>query len=98
MFLLLAGGATADDEAACVHRISIVDMRFRPASLEVQLGDLVEWTNSDLVAHTATAVDGAFDTGTLESGQSKRVVVARKGTFPYACRYHTSMKGTLTVR
>jgi plastocyanin/mono/diheme cytochrome c family protein len=88
-----AGGADAH-----VHRIAIANLKFDPPSLEVQAGDVVVWTNTDFVAHTATADDGTFDTGTMEADGSKRVVLAKKGTFPYACRFHPTMKGTLMVR
>jgi plastocyanin len=103
---LMAGAAVAlagavveeKDQAAHVHRVAISNLKFDPRSLEAQAGDVVVWTNNDFVAHSATADDGTFDTGTLEGGQSKRVVAVKKGIFPYHCRYHTTMKGTLTVR
>jgi plastocyanin len=81
-----------------VHHVAISGLKFDPPALEVQAGDAVEWKNDDFVAHTATAEDGAFDTGKMEEGQSKRVVLSTKGTFPYSCRFHVTMHGTLTVR
>ena len=90
-----AAGGVADTH---VHRIAIANLKFDPPTLEVQAGDVVVWTNTDFVAHSATADDGTFDTGTMQADGSKRVVLAKKGTFPYACRFHPTMKGTLTVR
>ncbi len=81
-----------------VHEVSISDFKFVPATLEVHLGDVVEWKNTDLVAHTATADDRTFDTGRIDGGGAKRLVVGREGRFPYYCRYHPEMKGTLIVR
>jgi plastocyanin/mono/diheme cytochrome c family protein len=81
-----------------VHKVTISDSKFDPPSLEVRQGDVVVWTNTDFIAHTATADDHAFDTGKLEDGQSKRIVAKKKGTFPYACRYHMTMRGTLIVK
>jgi plastocyanin len=80
------------------QRVSMSGMKFDPANLEVKAGATVEWVNGDFVSHTATAADGAFDTGEIQAGQSKRVVMGKAGSFPYACRFHPSMKGTITVR
>ena len=80
-----------------MHRVSIHDMKFEPATLDVPAGDVVIWTNTDFVPHTATATDRGFDTGKLEGGESKRVVFTKKGAFGYFCRFHIAMKGSLTV-
>jgi plastocyanin len=81
-----------------VHHVTISGLKFDPPALEIQAGDAVEWKNSDFVAHTATADDGAFDTGKMTEGQTKRVALANKGTFPYSCRFHAAMHGTIIVR
>jgi plastocyanin/mono/diheme cytochrome c family protein len=93
-----AAAEAPPDAGARVHEVSIAGFKFVPATLEVQEGDVVEWKNADLVAHTATADDESFDTGRLDGGQAKRVVVRKKGRFPYTCAYHMGMKGTLVVR
>ena len=81
-----------------VHHINIQHMMFEPAAVSVRKGDVIEWRNADIVAHTATSKQKAFDTGSLERGQSKRVVVSKRGTFPYSCRFHLTMSGTVIVR
>ena len=82
-----------------VHRVSVSEFKFAPASLEVHVGDVVEWKNGDFVAHTATADDQkSFDTGRIDAGETKRVVAKAKGRFPYFCRYHAAMKGVLVVQ
>jgi plastocyanin/mono/diheme cytochrome c family protein len=81
-----------------VHTIRITGFEFVPATAEVNAGDVVEWKNEDLVAHTATAVDHAFDTGEIDGGESKRVTVRSKGRLGYTCRYHPEMKGMLDAR
>ncbi len=100
-------GAGAEDGGAApaapaepghhVRQVSISDFKFEPATLEVHVGDVVEWRNKDFTAHTATAADHSFDTGRLDAGQAKRVVARKKGRFPYFCRYHAAMKATLVV-
>jgi plastocyanin len=79
-------------------KISITNSKFDPPSVEVHVGDQVEWSNTDFIAHTATANDKSFDTGKIEGGATKQIVAKKKGTFPYFCRYHNGMTGTLTVR
>jgi plastocyanin len=85
------------DAGQRVHHVSISGFKFTPAALEVHVGDAVEWKNEDFAAHTATADDRSFDTGKLEAGATKRVVVQKKGRFPYFCKYHLAMKGQLVV-
>jgi len=81
-----------------VHRVSISNFTFTPPALEVHVGDVIEWKNSDFVDHTATADDRDFDTGRVQAGEATRVVAKKKGRFPYYCRYHIVMKGTLIVQ
>jgi plastocyanin len=90
--------AAAAKPSEHTHEVSITGFKFVPQSLVVAPGDTVIWTNHDFVAHTATAADKSFDTGKLEAGQSKRIVVEKKGTFSYSCRFHSRMTGTLTVQ
>ncbi|HZZ85593.1 MAG TPA: c-type cytochrome [Anaeromyxobacteraceae bacterium] len=94
------GGAappTAAPGGSHVHQVSISGFQFKPQTLEVHAGDVIEWKNADFTAHTATADDRRFDTGDLPAGASGRVVLKQKGRFPYFCRYHVSMKGVVVV-
>jgi plastocyanin len=77
--------------------ITIVNYAYHPANLTVKAGTTITVINRDMTAHTLTANDGAFDTGTLMPEQSKRLVLRRVGTFPYHCLYHAFMTGTLKV-
>jgi plastocyanin len=91
----LAGGtALAADQAVAISGFS-----FSPASVTVNVGDTVTWTNSDAQAHTATADDASWDTGTIGgSGGTGAVTFATAGTFPYHCDIHPQMTGTVTVQ
>lgn len=81
-----------------VHHVRITGFKFDPPSIEVKVGDVVEWKNEDFVAHTATADDHSFDTGRIDAGETKRVTITRAGAAPYFCRYHLAMRGTVTAR
>jgi plastocyanin len=92
------GRAAAPGPGSHLHTVQITGFEFAPATLEVHVGDVVEWKNADPVAHTATAGDHTFDTGQIDGGAASRVVARGKGRFAYSCRYHPEMKGTLVVQ
>ena len=70
---------------------------FEPAKLTVKAGTEITFTNMDQTAHTATAINQTFDTGTIQPGKSKTIVVKKAGTYAYHCLFHAFMTATLTV-
>lgn len=77
--------------------VTIKDFKFGPATLNVKHGAKVTVTNSDSTTHTATADDGAFDTGDLDPGSSKTITLSKAGRYAYHCQIHSFMKGTIVV-
>jgi hypothetical protein len=77
--------------------VTIKNFAFAPTTSTVHVGDTITWTNQDQVAHTATASDGSFDTGSISQGKSGSHTFTKAGTIPYICSIHPSMKGTVTV-
>lgn len=77
--------------------LTIKDFAFSPDPLEVPKGTVVKVTNNDDAAHTATADDGAFDTGTLAQGESKEITLSKAGDFAFHCSIHDYMKGVIRV-
>src|SRR5438270_4495344 len=49
--------------------VLIQGFKFQPADLTVNVGDSVEFTNSDIVPHNAVSA-GKFESGKLHTGQS----------------------------
>jgi plastocyanin len=95
--------AAAPPPAKRVDRVEIKDFNYVPAATTVPAGTTITFTNRDKAPHTATsgtspASDGVFDSGTLRQGDSKRVKLARAGTFAYYCALHPFMKATVIVR
>jgi plastocyanin len=74
------------------------NLHFQPPSITVALGDTVEWTNRDIVPHTATARDSAWSSGTIEPGASWRTVVMSAGSHAYVCLVHPLMMGEVIAR
>jgi plastocyanin len=77
--------------------VSIHDFSFDPAQTTVSGATVVMWSNDDGVAHTVTADDGSFDSGTLNPGDTFAVMFEGSGTVPYHCEIHPSMMGSVTV-
>jgi plastocyanin len=71
---------------------------FSPASATLTVGAPVAWTNTTSVPHTATSDDGAFDTSTVNPGQTATITFATPGTYPYHCSFHPDMHGTIVVK
>ncbi len=77
--------------------VTIAGFAFDPATVTIQVGDSVTWTNEDSAPHTATAGDGSFDTGQLGNGDSETVTFDAAGTFAYICSIHPQMAGSVVV-
>jgi len=77
--------------------VTMIDIAFDPPQLEIPAGTTVTWTNAEAIPHTATAVDGLFDSGVLEEGATFQHTFATAGAFDYVCVIHPDMRGTVTV-
>ena len=79
------------------HVLRITGFEFVPPSITVSVGDTLSWTNEDIVPHTATAIGGAWNSGTIAAKGRARVVVRASGRIDYQCALHPSMKGTVVA-
>jgi LPXTG-motif cell wall-anchored protein len=84
--------------AAADTGVTISDFQFAPATVTIDAGDTVTWTNDGPTPHSATADDGSFDTGIFNAGQSRSQTFDQAGSFAYFCTPHPNMRGTVTVR
>jgi len=90
-------GCTPSATVACV---TIQDFAFSSASLTIQVGTTVKWTNNGPSAHTTTSDAGAWNSGTISApsdggaygggaaGGSYQFVFAAPGTYGYHCALH----------
>ncbi len=103
---ILAGGSTlaglsglakaADDSRE--HTVEIRNLAFVPDVIEVCPGDKIRWINLDISPHTATALDGRWDTEELTLNQ-RRTLIATKGMAgEYYCLFHPHMRGEIRLR
>jgi plastocyanin len=89
--------ASDDGGGDCGTAVCMQDSTFVPDSTTVAVGDSVEWTNLDGIAHTVTADDDAFDSGELDQDGTYEETFDEAGEFTYHCEIHPSMTGTITV-
>ena len=69
---------------------------FSPKSATITAGQSVCWQNSSSVAHTVTSDNAVFDSN-LPVDQIFLRSFATAGSFPYHCKIHAGMTGTITV-
>jgi len=79
------------------HHVDIRKFAFSPQVLTVAPGDTIIWTNNDVVPHTATALDGSWDTGSISKRGSKSVLVKPDMHLAYFCRFHPMMKAQIEI-
>ena len=76
---------------------------FSPASLTINSGDTVEWTNADTAAHTVTSgspangPSGVFDSSLIMGGASFENTFDEAGDYDYFCMVHPWMVGNIQV-
>lgn len=98
LLALPLAAATANAAShSTTHTVVIKGMKFTPANLVINAGDTVTWVNEDNMRHTATDLNGAFDTGLLSKGASASLQFGGAGTFNYRCTPHANMRGTITI-
>lgn len=81
-----------------VHHVSIVNFEFVPATDTIAFGDSVTWTNNtSSTTHTSTSDALVWDSGDINPGNSFSFHFTSNGSFPYHCKIHTTMHGTIVV-
>ena len=70
---------------------------FIPKSLTVKAGATVTWTNRDDIPHTATSTEKKFASPVLDTDQAFSFKFQESGSYPYFCKIHPTMTGTVVV-
>jgi plastocyanin len=101
--LVVLGGigitASAAPRGASTVNVTIQNFAFAPATVTIDPGDTVHWTNLDGASHSAITVTPGFITAVLSQNQSTTTTFDRPGTYDYICGVHgASMRGTVVVR
>ena len=75
------------------EKVALRDSCFDQTALFVKAGTQLLVTNDGHMQHSFTAVDGSFDTGLLEPGQTARVTVGQAGLVRVYCTIHGTASG-----
>jgi len=86
-----AGACAGGGHAPARHEIEIRTFVFSPAAVAAEPGDSLVFVNHDAVPHTATALDGSWDTGSIPANATRAVAVPSAGD--YHCAIHPTMTG-----
>ncbi|RAX44115.1 plastocyanin [Arthrobacter sp. AQ5-06] len=87
----------ASSAAAASAKILIKGFAYQGAET-VSPGTEITVTNEDIEAHTITADTGAAFDANIKPGAGTFNAPTEPGTYPYHCRFHGNMHGTLTVK
>ena len=81
---LLIGGAVAlvsNGVALADASAIITDSGYQPQVITIHAGESITWLNTGSSAHTVSAADGAFDSGSIAPGARWSVTLTELGTF-----------------
>ena len=92
--LALAGTGVARAETAT---ISMPGKYFDPPRTTVVAGDLVVFSNNDLVSHDVRIGGGLFDSGVMARFSDWSQQFDQPGGYPFVCTLHAFMSGHLDV-
>lgn len=70
---------------------------FAPTVTSVDVGDTVEWRNSDPIPHVIAGATGEWGTEEISPQKAGGVRFDAPGVFPYWCSYHIGMIGAVVV-
>ncbi|MFE3035865.1 cupredoxin family copper-binding protein [Streptomyces canus] len=95
-----AAAAAMKSAATPDHQVDITGYKFGDGKqLVVEVGQTVRWTNHDSAPHTVTTTKApvAFDSGTLQKGESWSYTFTKAGTYEYYCAVHPDMVSSVKV-
>lgn len=73
------------------------DYGVTPSRVRTKVGTTVSFMNASKKAHTISARDGSWTTGTIQPGATGSAIVSKAGTFEYICTDHPWTIGQLIV-
>lgn len=90
--------AAAPSALAATKNVALARSGFVPASVTIDVGDTITWTNNDTVNRSVVFDSGLFSSGILTPGQSFSHTFSQNGTLRYRDGTRTRIRGTVVVR
>ena len=78
--------------------VKIDNFSFTPKSLTVKTGATVTWTNQDDIPHNVVSTEKKFSSPVLDTDQQFSFQFQEPGSYPYYCKIHPMMTGSIVVR
>jgi Icc protein len=78
--------------------VKIDNFSFTPQSLTVKAGTTVTWTNQDDIPHNVVSTEKKFSSPVLDTDQHFSFSFQEPGSYPYYCKIHPKMTGTVVVK
>jgi len=93
-------GLTTANAWAAEFTVNQKGKEFSLKTLDVAVGDSVNFTNEDPFAHNVFSVSDAksFDLGSYPQGQSKKVTFDKPGKVEVECSIHPNMQMVVNVK
>lgn len=107
------GATTTVERTPQTVEVAMQGNAFVDQTVNLRVGDTVRWLHKDgQVPHTATDDGGAFDSNPncnpplsvpaagvcMVAGDTYQHTYDKAGSFPYHCKVHSGMKGTVNVQ
>lgn len=96
----LGAAALALGASAKEFEVAQKDKKFSQATLNVKVGDSIQFKNEDPFAHNVFSLSDpkTFDLGSYPKGQSKTVVFDKPGSVEIECAIHPDMRIMVEVK
>ena len=78
--------------------VKIDNFSFAPKAITVPVGTTVTWTNRDDIPHNVVSTEKKFSSQVLDTDQTFSFHFQSPGSYPYFCKIHPMMTGTVVVR
>lgn len=91
--------ASTSQPATGTVKVTMKGIAFNPSALTAKVGQTVQWTNEDPVAHNVTSRGGPpfTSSSTLGQGANFSIKLTQAGTIRYVCTFHPNMIATIVV-
>ncbi len=89
-----AAGNTSPKEV----NVSIVNFKFDPGTITVDVGTRVTWTQLDETIHDSTSKTKVWSSPILNKGEKYSYTFTKTGTYEYWCSIHPEMLGKVVVK
>ncbi|HET6262913.1 MAG TPA: cupredoxin family copper-binding protein [Chloroflexia bacterium] len=78
--------------------VNIVNFKFDPRTLTVDVGTKVTWTQLDETIHDSSSKTKVWSSPIMNKGEKYSYTFTKAGTYEYWCTIHPEMLGTVVVK